>query len=64
MLQVKNQEIVLDKSKTQADQKSDMNVIQQIYAEQLELKFHSLFKISFQELFMKCVNNKETFLQY
>ena len=63
-LQVKNQEIVLDKSKTQTDQESDMNMIQQIYAKQLELEFHLLSEIDFQKLFMRYVNNRETFLQY
>ena len=62
MLQIKNQEIVLDKSKIQTDQESDINVIQQVYAEQLELEFYLLFKINFQKLFMRCANNTKTLL--
>jgi len=64
MLWIESQKIVLDKSKTQIDQKSDMNVIQQVYVEQLELEFHSLSEVDFQELFMKCADNRETLLQY
>ena len=41
-----------------------MNVIQQVYAEQLELEFYLLSKIDFQKLFMRCADNRKTFLQY
>ena len=64
MLWIESQEIVLDKSKIQIDQKSDMNVIQQVYTEQLELEFYLLFEIDFQKLFMRCTDNRKTFLQY
>ena len=62
ILQIKSQEIVLDKSKIQTDQELDMNVIQQVYAEQLELEFHSLSEVDFQKLFMKYADNRETLL--
>ena len=64
MLQIKNQKIVLDKSKIQTDQESDVNVIQQVYAEQLELEFYLLSEVDFQKLFIKCADNRETLLQY
>ena len=64
MLQIKSQEIVLDKSKIQIDQESDMNVIQQVYAKQLELEFHLLSEVDFQKLFMRYADNKKTLLQY
>jgi hypothetical protein len=60
-----NDEIVnLDKTFTQANQKSDMNVIFAELVRHLKLVIHELREVEFRELFMRTANNKKTVLHH
>lgn len=63
-IRVAEKEIVLDKSHTQADQGSDMNVISIAMVRRLGLQMHDLSAIGFYGLTMQTADHNETVLQH
>jgi hypothetical protein len=56
--------VALNKQYTQADQKSNMNVVSMNLARRLELQLRDLIEMRFRELFMKTADNHDTILYH
>jgi hypothetical protein len=56
--------VALNKQYTQADQRSDMNVVSMNLARRLELQLRDLIEMKFRELFMKTADNHDIILYH